>query len=165
MPTKEELEFYYQDTRQHILNVQREMQKAIINLSERAQNHDSSKYDVAEAHTYAKVVPMFKGKVYGTPEHKAVGDLLGDAWNHHEMNNDHHPGYYYNGMTDMNLLSIIEMLCDWKAASLRNPNQSFVESCVMNCEKYGADKQLTNIILNTAKKLSMFEDWMYEYAR
>lgn len=157
MPTKEELEHYYQDTRQHILNVQRQMYKVIEKLIARTYNHDSSKYDREEAHTYAKVVPMFKGKKYGTPEHKAVGDMLGEAWEHHEKNNDHHTGYHLNGINDMNLISIIEMLCDWKAASMRNPNQNFKESCLMNCKKYGADDQLTKIIMNTALSLEMYE--------
>ena len=156
MPTKEELEFYYQDTRNHINNVQRYMTNVIADLLNRSFKHDSSKYDAVEAHTYAKVVPMFKGKVYGTPEHKAVGDMLGDAWKHHEENNDHHTGYYENGINDMSLLSIIEMLCDWKAASLRNPNQIFSESCLLNCKKYGVDEQLTKIIFNTAESLGMF---------
>lgn len=157
MPTKEELEFYYQDTRLHILNVQKQMSKAIEELTKRSYNHDASKYDVEESHTYARVVPMFKGKVYGTPEHKAVGDLLGDAWNHHEQNNDHHTGFHANGVIDMNLMSIIEMLCDWKAVSLRDPNQDFSKSCEMNCKKYGMDVQLQSVVINTAKSLGMFK--------
>ena len=155
-PTKEELESYYQDTRQHIVNVQTQMHAVINELILRSNYHDSSKYDKEEAHTYAKVVPLFKGKEYGTPEHKAVGDMLGEAWKHHEQHNDHHTGYHINGINDMNLMSIIEMLCDWKAASLRNPNQIFRDSCSLNCDKYGACEQLKGVIMNTAQSLGMF---------
>lgn len=155
MPTKEQLDSYYKDTDEHIDNVQNQMIKAIKNLIDRAASHDVSKYSDAEAHIYAKVTPMFKGVPYGTPEHKAVSDLLGPAWEHHQKENDHHTGHHKNGINDMNLMSIIEMLCDWKAASLRDPNQDFKKSCSMNCDKYGANEQLKNIILNTAKELGM----------
>lgn len=60
-----------------------------------------------------------------------------------------------NGINDMSLISIIEMLCDWKAASLRDPNRDFRDSCKLNCEKYGASEQLTIIIVNTAEPLEM----------
>lgn len=49
---REALEFYYQDTRQYILNVQRQMYKVIEKLIARSYNHDSSKYDIEESHIY-----------------------------------------------------------------------------------------------------------------
>lgn len=151
--TVKELADYIQDTKKHINYVQIFMSKVVVDLLERSYEHDLSKFSNEEALIYAKVTPMFKGLTYGTPEHKEVSDKLGPAWEHHKNSNDHHTGYHENGINDMNLMSIIEMVCDWKAASMRDPNQKFEESCLMNCKKYGADDQLTRIIMNTAFEL------------
>lgn len=155
-PTAEEMAAYFKDTNDHISKVQAHMMDAVDNLQVRYLTHDMTKYSEIESKIYAKVVPLFKGKTYGTPEHKAVGDMLGPAWEHHLRHNDHHPQHHINGINDMSLMSIIEMICDWKAAGSRDPNQDFRKSFSLNCEKYGADAQLTNIIMNTAEELGMF---------
>ena len=82
-----------------------------------------------------------------------MGDKLGPAWEHHLANNDHHTGHHENGIWDMDLMMILEMLCDWKAASERNPNQVFSESLKLNIMKYKIEKPLANAIRNTAKSL------------
>jgi len=42
------------------------------------------------------------------------------AIEHHYKNNRHHPEHFNNGIDEMNLVDLIELLCDWKAASERN---------------------------------------------
>ena len=155
--TREELVNYFEDTDKHILLVQEQMSGAISELRNQAINHDQSKFSSEEAEIYAVVVPEFAKYEYGTKEHSAVGDKLGPAWKHHLDNNPHHPEYHENGIEDMDLLYIIEMLCDWKAASMRNPNQDFRKSLKINLDKKEVSDQLQKVMINTAKRLKMID--------
>jgi hypothetical protein len=49
----------------------------------------------------------------------------------------------------MNLIDLIEMLCDWKAATLRHKNGDIYESLEINSKRFKYDKQLKNIFKNT----------------
>ncbi len=53
----------------------------------------------------------------------------------------------------MTLVDIVEMLCDWKAASLRQNNGNLLKSIEVNAQRFGYDDQLKNIFINTAKLL------------
>ena len=44
---------------------------------------------------------------------------MGPALQHHYEDNCHHPEHYRNGIHDMNMVDLIEMLCDWRAAIKR----------------------------------------------
>lgn len=156
-PTQKELNDYFTDTHDHINRVRRHMNEVVSNLTKRAAFHDQSKFNENERDIYAVVTPEFSKYEYGTPEHKAVGDKLGPAWRHHLKNNDHHPRHHQNGMWDMDLMMVIEMLCDWKAASERNPNQNFEDSLSLNIRKYGIDGLLASAIVNTAKSLGFID--------
>jgi hypothetical protein len=56
-----------------------------------------------------------------------------------------------NGVEDMSLSDIVEMLVDWKASSMRYKDGSFKKSVDINCEKYGISPQLKKILLNTIR--------------
>lgn len=152
-PTEKELQDYLDDTNDHILKVQTNIGEISENLHERAKAHDESKFLPEERDIYAVVVPEFKKYKYGTPEHKAVSDKLGPAWEHHLSNNDHHTQYHTNGVWDMDLMMIIEMLSDWKAASDRHEHNDYEDGLLINIEKYGIEDQLASILLRTAKNL------------
>ena len=53
----------------------------------------------------------------------------------------------------MNLLSLIEMLADWKAAGERGKDGNIYKSIEINSERFGISKQLKKILINTAKYL------------
>jgi len=40
----------------------------------------------------------------------------------HWKSSDHHPEHYENGISDMNLLTLVEMVVDWSARLDNNPN-------------------------------------------
>ncbi len=50
----------------------------------------------------------------------------------------------------MDLIDILEMLCDWFAASKRNLNGDITSSINKNAERFGISPQLTKILHNTA---------------
>lgn len=56
----------------------------------------------------------------------------------------------------MNLLDVVEMICDWKAATLRQKDGNLLKRIEINAQRFGFDEQFTQILLNTAK---MFDEW------
>ena len=49
----------------------------------------------------------------------------------------------------MNLLDIIEMLCDWKAATKRHNNGNIIKSIEQNQKRFRYSNELKQIFLNT----------------
>ena len=73
------------------------------------------------------------------------------ALNHHYAANRHHPEHFSKGIDDMTLVDIVEMLCDWKAASLRQNDGNLLKSIEINAQRFGYDDQLKRIFINTAR--------------
>jgi len=69
---------------------------------------------------------------------------------HHYAFNRHHPECHLNGMKDMNLLDIVEMLCDWKAATMRHADGDLRKSIEINQGRFGYSDDLKRILHNTA---------------
>ena len=80
--------------------------------------------------------------------------LTKPAVDHHYANNRHHTGFYKNGINDMDLIDIIEMLADWKAAERRSPDKDLVDTLEYAYKKYGIGEQLGKIIRNTLVELN-----------
>jgi len=59
------------------------------------------------------------------------------------------------GIDRMTLIDIIEMLCDWKAATLRHDNGDIIKSIEINRKRFKISDQLANILINTVKYLEM----------
>ena len=101
----------------HQTDVFNQMQIVLDEIEHRQATHDRSKLSEDEFPTYARVIPKMKGLPFGSPEAKAIVKELGPALQHHYENNRHHPEHFENGIAGMNLLDMIEMVCDWKAVS------------------------------------------------
>jgi hypothetical protein len=74
---------------------------------------------------------------------------MGTALQHHYDKNAHHPEHYKNGIEDMNLIDIMEMFCDWRAASMRHNNGNLRKSIEINGERFNMSPQLVKIFENT----------------
>ena len=61
--------------------------------------------------------------------------------------------HYPDGIAGMSLLSVVEMLCDWKAASERTAQGSIAASLAHNKERFGISEQLASILANTVREL------------
>lgn len=57
------------------------------------------------------------------------------------------------GISGMTLLDVIEMLCDWKAATERHADGSITKSIQINRGRFGIDDQLSSILENTRKEM------------
>lgn len=136
-------------TRKHVQQVQKLMLAVAYDLMRRALVHDESKFGEFEARQFANALPRLKGLTYGSPEYHESLKLLGPALKHHQENNMHHPEYWEAGVNDMNLLDVVEMFCDWKAASMRHTDGNIHRSIDVNKERFKISEQLASIFENT----------------
>ena len=145
------------DTSDHIAVVRKYMQRVKEELSYRALVHDASKLESPEKDAFDILPPRLKGLTYGSDEYKASLAELKPALDHHYQSNSHHPEYYENGINGMSLLDLIEMVCDWKAASERHADGDYQKSLEINKKRFGISDQLYDILLNTARELDFIE--------
>ena len=141
------------DTKRHMENVTHFMSMAILNLERRRKNHDASKLQSPEKEMFDKYTPLLKELTYGSKEYKKALQEMGVGLKHHYENNSHHPEHFDVGIDGMSLLDLLEMYCDWQAASLRHTGGSFVQSLAINKERFGMSDQLFAIFLNTTREL------------
>ena len=138
------------ETFEHIHKVQENLFLMQTELGRRALEHDKSKvYSVEESAIFAKYTPLLKTVVYGSNEYKSCLNEMQVAIDHHRKSNSHHPEYYKDGMTGMSLIDLIEMLCDWKAATLRTKDGDIYKSLEIQKERFKISDQLYQILLNT----------------
>ena len=146
-----------QDTMAHIGKVQEYIAACIDSLRFRAKVHDASKLLPPEKEAFDEMTPILSGLTYGSDEYKAGIARLGPALEHHYFVYAHHPEHYPDGVNGMSLLDVLEMLCDWKAASERHANGDIARSLRINRERFGIGEQLAAILENTAVELEWME--------
>ena len=161
-----------EDTLTHIERVRELLKNVEQKLSYRGFIHDNSKLVEPEKSKFDELTPRLRELTYGSPEYKASLAELGEALHHHYRYNRHHPEYHafdYLGVMHaedvkdgtairrMNLLDLIEMLIDWKAASERHENGDIIRSILQNEERFGYSEELRLILLNTAEEMGWTE--------
>jgi hypothetical protein len=141
------------DTRKHINRVG--LYLAIFQgfLSDRADLHDASKLLPPEKETFDRVTPLLKELTYGSDEYRETLASMYDALEHHYANNRHHPEHFPNGINGMNLIDLVEMVCDWKAASERHADGDIYKSLEINKKRFEMSDQLYQILKNTVNML------------
>lgn len=137
------------DTLKHIRRVQELLGKQARDLMVRGEVHDASKLCDDEKPLFDEMTPLLKSLTYGSEEYKQSLAKLGGALKHHYAHNSHHPEHYENGVAGMTLLDVVEMLCDWKAASERTKDGDFAKSIEIGIERFKIDPQLASILRNS----------------
>jgi len=139
------------DTLTHIARVQELMAAICERLARRAELHDANKLTEPEKSAFDAHAP--NGCVYGGEEYNRHLQALQIALQHHYVHNSHHPEHFANGVSGMSLLDLVEMFCDWKAASEKHQNGGLERSLQINRERFGLSEQLWNIFENTRREL------------
>ena len=92
---------------------------------------------------------MLRTAKYGSKEYEEIRDkMLNEGLKHHYEANRHHPEHFKNGINDMTLIDVVEMFCDWYAAS-KNSDTGFEAGLKMNKNKFKMSEQLYQIFKNT----------------
>ena len=137
-------------TLEHIQMVQRNINDIIRRLMERAQTHDSSKLESPVKEVFDEWTPRLSGVTYGSEEYREMLVEMRPAIDHHQQNNRHHPEYFGDrGVTGMDLVDLIEMICDWKAATLRHDDGDIFRSLEINVKRFNISADLVEILRNT----------------
>ena len=142
------------DTLEHKKMVSHFMNMLIKELIDRAEHHDDSKLEQDELPLFDEYTPKLKAVEYDSEEYKGFLEGLKPALEHHYANNRHHPEHFPNGVKDMNLVDLVEMICDWKAATYRQRNGNILKSIDINRERFGYSRELQEILDNT---IQLFE--------
>lgn len=140
------------DTHEHIAIVRGYLLDLVAELIERAHEHDFSKLQEPERGMFDKYTPLLRDTTYGSDEYKTHLKEMGEALAHHYTANRHHPEHFENGVKDMTLVDVIEMLCDWKAATQRHADGDLERSISQNAERFGYGPEVSRLLLNTARE-------------
>ena len=92
----------------------------------RGRVHDRSKLKSDEFDGYIHINRAARKHAFDSPELREVKRNHIAAIDHHYARNSHHPEYHKD-IRDMGFMDIIEMVIDWKAASITYGNQTLRE--------------------------------------
>lgn len=140
---------------QHKRLVASYIEQVVSDLIKRAIVHDDTKFGPEEFDAYEEALPKFEQTVYGSPEYIQVCKDIKPAIQHHITSNRHHPEYFGDaGINGMTLIDLVEMVCDWIAASQRGGGPVDIDKGLeINKERFGISDQLFEIIKNTVGEL------------
>lgn len=139
------------ETIKHIEMVRKYLRVITDALVTRGIKHDATKLEAPEVEVFAEYTPRLAVSTYGSDEYNNSLKEMSVALKHHYAANRHHPEHFSKGIDDMTLVDIVEMLCDWKAASLRQNDGNLLKSIEINAQRFGYDDQLKRIFINTAR--------------
>lgn len=142
------------ETLKHINKVREKLWILIQELDKRAQIHDQSKFETPEREIFAENTPKLAKTEYGSEEYKKLLTEVQPAIDHHYSSSGgrHHPEHWPNGINDMDLVDIVELICDWSAATERNLKGNIHKSIEKNVDRFGLSEQLTSILKNTVNR-------------
>jgi hypothetical protein len=142
------------DTIKHIYKVEELLYRVIGMLQERAYEHDATKLEYPEKDIFDEYIPRLEATEYGSDEYKECLKGMNVALEHHYKENQHHPEHFEMGIEGMNIVDIIEMFCDWKAASMRNNTGDLRKSIEINQKRFLFSDELATIFRNS---ISLFD--------
>ena len=151
-------------TLRHIETVRNFIGAVIKNLLTRSENHDQSKLQSPEVEVFDSHTGKLRGSTFGSAGADATKLEMKDALDHHYQLNRHHPEHFENGIDGMNLIDLLEMMCDWKASSLRHDDGNIMQSIKINQKRFGYSDELAGILINTASWLNEQEHQIVNYA-
>ena len=163
--TKHEVE---KETRKHIDRVRLLLDQVRREIRDRAISHDQSKLESPEREIFEVYTEKLKGTTYGSDEYKQYLKEMKPALDHHYANNRHHPEHFELTVADdfqyheqgkknciccMTLIDIVEMICDWYAATKRHADGDIMKSIEINQKRFGYGDEVKQIFINTIESL------------
>lgn len=145
------------ETREHIENVRNLLNLVVRELLHRGEIHDQSKLGEVERSTFVEYTPKLKTSTYGSEEYKGFLAAMKPALDNHYANNRHHPEHFDSGLSGMNLVDVLEMLLDWKAATLRHADGDLAKSIQINQKRFEMPEILVQLLQNTARDFGLYE--------
>lgn len=148
----EKINYCLAETHKHVRKVQKYINAFVADLIHRGEHHDDSKFEEPELSIFAENTHKLGQTQYGGEEYKKLLEEVKPAIVHHYSKNRHHPEHWPNGIEDMTLIDLLEMLADWKAATDRNKDGNIRKSIEINSAKFKMSPQLRTIFENTVRE-------------
>lgn len=105
-------------------------------LMRRADLHDQSKLSLDEFEGFTKINMVARENEYGSDEYyAALRAVEPNPIPLHYSRNDHHPEYHKK-ISDMEFPELVEMVCDWHAASIAYGKTSFQASLTASFDRW-----------------------------
>lgn len=145
------------ETQKHIEKVRKYIHFFTDKLYNRGVKHDATKLESPEVELFSEHTGCLKELTYNSPEYHEHLEALKPALDHHYATYRHHPEHFANGINDMNLIDLVEMIADWKAAAERQHDGNLLTSIEQNAMRFKISDQLKQILLNTAKVMDEAE--------
>ena len=120
-------------------------------LVQRGIDHDASKLLEPEKSGYDIFKPKLASCKFGSGEYNHIKEQFNEIIKHHYENNSHHPEHYQNGIIGMNLFDVIEMMCDWKAAS-EQYHGNIYDSINTNQKRFNYSDRFKLVLVKTVDK-------------
>lgn len=106
------------ETMEHKTRVSIMLTRISKDLVRRGKIHDNSKFKSPEREIYNMNHEKLQQVKFGTDEYdKLMNGEMAVAIDHHYKENDHHPEHFEDGVVNMNLVQILEMLADINAVA------------------------------------------------
>jgi hypothetical protein len=135
---------------QHVHIVQRLLAVCIYDIQNRAYSHDRSKiFSKEELEGFRRLNRRSDDIEFGTPPYIEQLAMLEETLDHHYKANRHHPEHFKDGINDMSLIDLIEMVMDWMASTIRSKNGNIEKSLPYLQDRFKISDQLLKIIKNT----------------
>lgn len=145
-------------TYEHIAQVRGLVMGAAFELLQRGHEHDASKLREPEKSAFDVITPRLHGVTYGSEEYRATMAEFRPALDHHVLASPHHPEHFGEaGIHGMSLIDLLEMLCDWIAASRRHADGDVRKSIAINAERFGYGEEVAGFLLRTIDDLEALE--------
>lgn len=132
----------------HISRVRRHINTFIQLLIRRAENHDKSKLEEPEL-SWWKEMDKEPRYPYGSKEYEQKLKRYNKVFKHHYQYNRHHPEHYEYGVSEMTLIDIVEMMCDWLGYKDTTTVTEALKVCDEQMARYDISEELRQIIFNT----------------
>ena len=132
----------------HISRVRRHISTFIQLLIRRAEKHDKSKLEEPEL-SWWKEMDKEPRYPYGSEEYKQKIKRWDKVFKHHYKYNRHHPEHYEYGVSEMTLVDIVEMMCDWLGYKDTITISEALKVCDEQMRRYNIPDGIRQIIFNT----------------
>ena len=134
----------------HISRVQGWINKFSSILLSRGINHDKSKLEEPELSMW-KEMDQEPRYAYGTPEYQEKINKYKKVFDLHYRHNRHHPEHWSGFYYEMDLIDVIEMLCDWLGYKEDITLEEAEKLIRQQCDRYHFSDTMQSLLYNTLK--------------
>lgn len=138
----------------HQVSVRSYLSRFMNELRIRGRAHDDSKLEGFELPGFEQHLPKLRELTYGSDEYHVELVAMKGTLKHHYQMNRHHPEHFQDGISGMSLIDVVEMFCDWWAATEKHDDVDMLKSIDINQKRFGFSDELAKIFRNTVVIMS-----------